>query len=212
MVAIVVRFGVGVTLSRSAHVQGVSRPPHTASRDCRTAHPLPVRTRVRLHRNTGSGHTRKGTKRANDATRCEIAPAFVVCAPTRSAPSRAGMAGWVGEGGGRFGERREYEAPTLPSTPRQHGMARHQTCQARNATTARCGSPLQEPGMKQHATAALCGTLTHKPARQKHHDNTPHASQPRNTPTRPHTTQPNGPDTRTQTSPATPAHIPITTP
>ena len=55
-------------------------------------------------------------------------------APTRSAASRAVMAGWAGEGGGRFGERREYEAPTLPSTPRQHGMARHYKSQARNST------------------------------------------------------------------------------
>ncbi len=56
-----------------------------------------------------------------------------VRAPTRSAASRAVMAGWAGEGGGRFGERREYEAPTLPSTPRQHGMARHHNSQPRNS-------------------------------------------------------------------------------
>ena len=42
------------------------------------------------------------------------------------------MAGWAGEGGGRFGERREYEAPTLPSTPRQHGAARHNNSPPRN--------------------------------------------------------------------------------
>ena len=66
-------------------------------------------------------------------------------APTRSAASRAGMARWAGEGGGRFGERREYEAPTLPSTPRQHGSARLNTSQARNAT------PPHKPGKKQHA-------------------------------------------------------------
>ena len=55
------------------------------------------------------------------------------------------MAGWAGEGGGRFGERREYEAPTLPSTPRQHGMARHYKIQARN------DSPPQTPAEKQNA-------------------------------------------------------------
>ena len=37
------------------------------------------------------------------------------------------------DGGGRFGERREYEAPTLPSTPRQHGAARHHKSRARNS-------------------------------------------------------------------------------
>ena len=141
VVAVVCR--AGVALLRSAPVQGVSRPPHTASRDCRTAHPLPVRSRVRLHRNAGSRGKRK--KRANDATRNQRTAAFFVCAPTRSAASRAGMAGWAGEGGGRFGERREYEAPTLPSTPRQHGMARHYTRQAINNT------PPQKPGKKRHA-------------------------------------------------------------
>ena len=55
------------------------------------------------------------------------------------------MAGWAGEGGGRFGERREYEAPTLPSTHRQHGMARHYKIQARN------DSPPQTPAEKQNA-------------------------------------------------------------
>ena len=71
---------------------------------------------------------------------------------TRSAASRDGMAGWAGEGGGRFGERREYEAPTLPSTPRQHGMARHQTRQPGNVSTTRLGSPRHTPAEKQHTT------------------------------------------------------------
>ena len=51
---------VGVALPHSAPVQGVSRPPHTASRDCRTAHPLPVRSRVRLHRKAGSRRKENG--------------------------------------------------------------------------------------------------------------------------------------------------------
>ena len=71
-------------------------------------------------------------------------PCISARAPTRSAAGRAGMAGWAWEGGGRFGERREYEAPTLPSTPRQHGTARHQTRQPRN------GSPPQQSGKKRH--------------------------------------------------------------
>ena len=148
-----------MALLHAAPVQGVSRPPHTASRDCRTAHPLPVRSRVRLHRKTGARISAR--------------------APKRSAASRDGMAGWAGEGGGRFGERREYEAPTLPSTPRQHGMARHYTRQAinntspqqpgqkRHATSARCGSPLQKPAKKQHAKAARRGSPPHMPAEKQ---------------------------------------------
>ena len=80
----------------------------------------------------------------NNAAEKPKKPCISVSAPTRSAASRDGMAGWAGEGGGRFGERREYEAPALPRTPRQHGMGRHHTRQARN------GSPLQKPGKKQH--------------------------------------------------------------
>ncbi len=78
-----------------------------------------------------------------------------VCAPTRSAASRAVMAGWAGEGGGRFGERREYEAPTLLSTPRQHGAARHHTSQARS------GTPPQKPVEKQHAMPTQHGSPPH---------------------------------------------------
>ena len=129
---------MGLALPRSAPVQGVSRPPHTASRDCRTAHPSPVRSRVRLHRNAGSCGKRKKRVKGwqNDAAKKPKKPCISICVPTRSAASRAVMAGWAGEGGGRFGERREYEAPTLPSTPRQHGMARHHKSQARKGSTA----------------------------------------------------------------------------
>ena len=82
----------------------------------------------------------------NDAAEKPKKPCISVSTPTRSAASRVGMAGWAGEGGGRFGERREYEAPTLPSTPRQHGSARHQTRQPRNS------SPPHKPAEKQLAT------------------------------------------------------------
>ena len=61
------------------------------------------------------------------------------------------MAGWAGEGGGRFGERREYEAPTLPSTPRQPGAARHHKSQAKN------GKPPKEPAEKLTAAPTRHG-------------------------------------------------------
>ena len=78
-------------------------------------------------------------------------------APTRSAASRDGMAGWAGEGGGRFGERREYGAPTLPSTPRQHGMARHHKSQPGNGSTTR------------YATTKASTTKTARRTRQRVH-------------------------------------------
>ena len=174
--------GFGLTLLHSAPVQGVSRPPHAASRDCRTAHPLPVRTRVRLHRNAGThGKINKAGKRCNEEpkNRC-----ISVRVPTRSAASRVGMAGWAGEGGGRFGERREYEAPTLPSTPRQHGAARHHTRQARNDTPCQHGTahhhqsqprnstPPPKPAEKQHATTKA-RQETAQPDPVPRHDTTP---------------------------------------
>ena len=135
---------VGVALPHSAPVQGVSRPPHTASRDCRNGSPLARAipcapapecgvTREKKTAGTGTPESRQKAGKTMQPT-SERRRAFVVCAPTRSAASRAVMAGWAGEGGGRFGERREYEAPTLPSTPRQHGAARHHKSQARSST------------------------------------------------------------------------------
>jgi hypothetical protein len=65
----------------------------------------------------------------------EVQPGFPppnLCALSCSATSRAGMAGWAGEGGGRFGERSEDEAPTLLSTHRQHDAVRPHTRQQRN--------------------------------------------------------------------------------
>ena len=117
-----------------------------------------MRSRVRLHRNAGSREKRKKRVQVNQkadkrlAKRCnrgasEAATRISACAHSRSAASRAGMAGWAGEGGGRFGERREYEAPTLPSTPRQHGSARHHNSQARN------GMPPHTPGQNENCWA-----------------------------------------------------------
>ena len=113
------------------------------------------------------GHAEKGRQAGkkqpkNLAKRCSRG-AKRTCisarAPTRSAASRDGMAGWAGEGGGRFGERREYEAPTLPSTHRQHGAARHHQSQARNST------PLHKPTEKRHTTTQANRATTH------HHKN-----------------------------------------
>ena len=119
-------------LLRSAPVQGVSRPPHTASRDCRNGSPLERAIPCAPAPEYGvTRETEQVDKRRNGEPHN---PCIFVSDPKRSAASRAGMAGWAGEGGGRFGERREYEAPTLPSTPRQHGSARHHTRQPRNSS------------------------------------------------------------------------------
>ncbi len=161
------------TLLRSAPEQGVSRPPHTASRDCRNGSPL-VRaipcapavsihgffTRCRRKRVAGLRRLRAEVVARPPASSGESphahtktekkTPRISACAPTRSVASRDGMAGWAGEGGGRFGERREYEAPTLPSTPRQHGMARHHNSQARNKTPRQHGAACHHNGQPRN--------------------------------------------------------------
>ena len=157
----------GLTLLRSAPVQGVSRPPHTASRDCRNGSPLA--RAIPCAPAPECGEMRKKHCDQGKATRISI------CAPTRSAASRDGMAGWAGEGGGRFGERREYEAPTLPSTPRQHGAARHHKSQPRNASPTSITTPHQPPtrqpqntclvamriaGLRHHCLTASTCTIT----------------------------------------------------
>ena len=134
----------GVALLRSAPVQGVSRPPHTASRDCRNGSPLA--RAIPCAPAPEYGDTRKKEKSGRTMRpRSGRQPAFFVSDPTRSAASRAGMAGWAGEGGGRFGERREYEAPILPSTPRQHGSAHHNKSQAINSTPCQHSTPPPPP-------------------------------------------------------------------
>ena len=128
------------------------------------------------------GHVEKGTSRQKAGKtmqpRSEWQPASFVSDPTRSAASRDGMAGWAGEGGGRFGERREYEAPTLPSTPRQHGAARHQTRQPGNVSRetahhhkrqARTATQPNTPAKKQHATTKASTTKTARRTRQRVH-------------------------------------------
>ena len=108
---------------------------------------LPVRSRARLHRNTGS----RG-KKENTGKRCSReakATRIFRLRPTRSAASRAGMAGWAGRVGPIW--RAQEGRPHLPSTPRQHGAARHQTPAVRNSL------PPQKPGQKRHATSARRG-------------------------------------------------------
>ena len=144
-----------------------------------TAHPLPVRSRVRLRFErflhalplkpggrappTASRSCRPATRFQRRVTTCphrktEKKPlASSACVPTRSAACRAVMAGWAGEGGGRFGERREYEAPTLPSTHRQHGMARHYKSQARNSTLQ------QHSAVRHHTCQPSNGTPPKSP-------------------------------------------------
>ncbi len=153
---------VGVALLRSAPGQGVSRPPHTASRDCRNGSPLAQAIPCAPAPEYGVTREKETAGKTMQPKRKRHRGLPVCCAHTRSAASRAGMAGWAGEGGGRFGERREYEAPTLPSTPRQHGSARHQTRQPRNS------SPPQTPGKKQHAMPTRHSSPPNTPDKKRH--------------------------------------------
>ncbi len=131
----------------SAPGQGVSRPPHTASRDCRTAHPLPVRSRVRLHRNAGSrGKRKKSGQKAGKTMqpRSQRSPAFL-SAPLHAA--QRAVTGWRG-GLGRVGAdlasagsmrhppspARHVSTAWLATTHASQETARHHQSQARNGT------------------------------------------------------------------------------
>ena len=136
---------VRVALLRSAPGQGVSRPPHTASRDCRTAHPLPVRSRVRLHRKSGSRGKRNKAGKHADRTmqpRSQRSPAFL--SPSTYAAQRA-VPGWRG-GMGRVGA-------DLASA----GSMRPPPSPARHVSTARLAP--QTPGNKRQRE-----TPPHQPA------------------------------------------------
>ena len=82
------------------------------------------------------------------------------------------MAGWAGESGGRFGERREYEAPTLPSTPRQHGMARHHKRQPRSGSgpskNRLVTTPASRETARHHTSQTRNGTPPHTSAEKPH--------------------------------------------
>ncbi len=150
-----VRAVAGEVLPRSAPVQGVSRPPHTAD-----GSPL---ARANPCAPAPEYGVRSHEKRDKAGERCnEVRNGTRISAsdPTRSAASRAVMAGWAGEGGGRFGERREYEAPTLPRTPRQHGMARHHNSQARNSTLCQHGAARHHTRQPRNSSPSRHATTT----------------------------------------------------
>ena len=121
---------VRVALLRSAPVQGVSRPPHTASRDCRNGSPLARAIPCVPAPEYGSPQEKE--KRANDATRCKSHPAFLP--PIPHAAQRA-VPGWRG-GLGRVGaDLASAGSMRPPPSPARHGSpARLATTQARQET------------------------------------------------------------------------------
>ena len=153
-------------LLRSAPVQGVSRPPHTASRDCRTAHPLPVRSRVRLHRNAGSRGKREklAGKEAGKTMqlRSQRSPAFLSAPPhaaQRAVPGWRGGLGRVGADLASAGSMRPPPSPArhvstawLATKHVRQETPRHHTRQAINNTPCQHGTPPQKPAEKHLAT------------------------------------------------------------
>ena len=158
---------MGLALSRSAPVQGVSRPPHTASRDCRTAHPLPVRTRVRLHRNAGTQETREaGTQKQETrlAKRCSRNargnPHLLSAYPHAAQRAVPGWRGGLGRVGADLASAGSMRPPPSP---------------ARHVSTARLATTPASQETARHANKARLST-THASRETAHH----HTSQPRN--------------------------------
>ncbi len=158
----------GMMFLRSAPVQGVNRPPHTASRDCQTAHPLPVRTRVRLHRNAGSRGKRKKWAKGwqNDAPKERTATRHLLSpiphAAQRAVPGWRGGLGRVGADLASAGSMRPPPSPAryvstarLATTYASRETGCHHTRQAISNTPCmptRHGSPPHTSAEKQHAT------------------------------------------------------------
>ena len=139
-----------VTLPHSAPGQGVSRPPHAASRDCRSAHPLSGRSRVRLHRNAGSRRKRQtaGNQQAKRlAKRCGQGTSSDPhsLSPTPHAAQRA-VPGWRG-GLGRVGA-------DLASA----GSMRPPPSPARHVSTARLATTKASKETARHASTAWLAT------------------------------------------------------
>ena len=125
------------------------------SRDCRTAHPCPCEPVCAC---TGMrGHARNGTS-GPTMQRGAKEPLHVLSAHPRSAASRAGMAGWAGESGGRFGERRSMRPhPPQHATSARHGSATTHAGQETTRTTT-TSTEARTPPPKQAETA----TPTHR--------------------------------------------------
>ena len=101
---------MGLALPRSAPVQGVSRPPHTASRDCRNGSPLARAIPCAPAPECGiTREKEQADKRCNEEPRNRCISA---CAPTRSAASRE-----------------------TTHTPARHGSPPKMSAEKRHATT-----------------------------------------------------------------------------
>ena len=112
---------MGVVLPHAAPVQGVSRPPHAASRDCRNGSPLA--RAIPCAPAPECGDTReKENKQARRSRVEQKATRISACAPTRSAASRAGMA------------RHQTRQPRNSAQPQKPGKKQHATTQANRET------------------------------------------------------------------------------
>ena len=145
-VASLCRFGV--TLLHSAPVQGVSRPPHTASRDCRNGSPLA--RAIPCAPAPECGDTRKKEQAGQRCNEEQKHPAFLPAHPhaaQRAVPGWRGGLGRVGADLASAGSMRPPPSPTRHvSTTRQHGTARHHARQQRSST------PPHLPAEKRLAT------------------------------------------------------------
>ena len=152
----------GGTLLRSAPGQGVSRPPHTASRDCRNGSPLARAIPC-------APAPECGVTREEGIAAGKVQPAFLSAPPhaaQRAVPGWRGGLGRVGADLASAGSMRPPPSPArhvstawLATTQARQETARHHKRQPRNRT------PPHKPAKKWPAPAAHGATrFSPKPA------------------------------------------------
>ena len=156
---------VGVALLRSAPGQGVSRPPHTASRDCRNGSPLA--RAIPCAPAPECGDTRKKEKAGQRCNEEQKHPAFLSAYPHAAQRAVPGWRGGLGRVGADLASAGSMRPP--PSPARHVSTAWLATTKARQETT-------------HHANTAWLATTHARQETARHHKSQGRNATPPQTP------------------------------
>ena len=180
---------MGVVLPHAAPVQGVSRPPHTASRDCRNGSPLA--RAIPCAPAPECGVTREKEQAGQRCNEEQKHPAFLPAHPhaaQRAVPGWRGGLGRVGADLASAGSMRPPPSPArhvstawLATTHASRETARNHTRQPRNSTPPpKPSKQRQYIATRHHTSQARNGSPPQTPAQQRQHVAARHhKSQPR---------------------------------
>ena len=163
---ILVSVGVGIAMAlpRSAPVQGVSRPPHTASRDCRNGSPLA--RAIPCAPAPECGDTRQEGKAGKRCSEVQKYPAFLPAHPHAAQRAVTGWRGGLGRVGADLASAGSMRPPPSP---------------ARHVSTVRLATTPASRETARYSSTAWLATTHASRATARHHN-----SQPRNLSTAQH--------------------------